>query len=172
MNFSARNKTLIWGSLIIFIGLIIAHFGNFWLSLPFVFAFPLAWYNTRGAIGERLTKMILLQVSALGLLLSTAWLSQYPLPAIWLEGLGLGLIAVIYYVIAAYAIKTVALNLKNMAIVFLSTASAYVFSNWLTDNIFEASEALISAKRQSVQLLLILLSIHISTSLAIEETAE
>ncbi len=79
---------------------------------------------------------------------------------------------VIEYVIAAYAIKTIDLNLKNMALVFLSTAIAYVFSNWLTDNIFDASEALVSAKRQSIQLLLILLSIHVSTSLAIDDTAE
>jgi hypothetical protein len=172
MNFSSRNKTLIWGSLIIFIGLIIAHFGNFWLSLPFVFAFPLAWYNTSGAVGERIAKMILLQVVALGLLLSTAWLSYSPIPSMWLEGLGLGLIALIYYVIAAYAIKTVDLNLKNMAIVFLGTALVYSFSHWLTDNIFDATEPMISAKRQSIQLLLILLSIHVSTSLAIEETAE
>jgi hypothetical protein len=59
-----------------------------------------------------------------------------------------------------------------MAIVFLGTALVYSFSHWLTDNIFDATEPMISAKRQSIQLLLILLSIHVSTSLAIEETAE
>jgi len=42
MNLSPRKKTVIWGSLIILIGLVIAHFGSFWLSLPFVFAFPMA----------------------------------------------------------------------------------------------------------------------------------
>jgi hypothetical protein len=172
MNLSSRTKTLVWGSLMIFIGLVIAHFGSFWLSLPFVFAFPLAWFNTSGKIGERIAKMILLQVSAFGLLLSAAWLSFYPIPAIWLEGLGLGSIAIIYYIIAAYSIKSVDLNIKNMAIVFLSTAMAYSFSHWLTDNIFDATEPMISAKRQSIQLLLILLSIHISTSLAIVETEE
>jgi len=115
--------------------------------------------------------MLILQASAFGLLMFTAWLKYYSIPSVWLEGFGLGFVALTYYFIAAYTIPTINLNLKNVAIVFLSTALIYPFSHWLTDTIFVATEPVLSAKRQSITLLLILLAIHLSTSLAIKETS-
>lgn len=161
---------MLWGSLIILIGLAIAHFGQLWLSLGLFFSLPLVWFNSKKERPQLLVDLLLLSILFFALLLLLAWLSYFPIESKLLQSTGLGLSGLCYYFVAAYRLKTIALKPTNMLLVFLSTALAYYLSFYLSNAIFDSQTVpLRSAKREAIQMVLILLSTNFSISLAIKE---
>jgi hypothetical protein len=167
-----QKQSMIWGTLIILLGLGIAHFGDLWMTLALSFSFALAWFNTPGDLKGKFINWLILALTFFALLLLFGWLSYFPIHNRIAQAAGLGLMAFAFYFVAAYRIKSIGLEPKYMLIVFTLSALAYYLSFYLSAAVFDSSAVpMRSAKRESLQMALILLSVNFSVSLAIKQDA-
>tara|TARA_R110002050_G_scaffold18382_4_gene53771 strand:+ start:6981 stop:7499 length:519 start_codon:yes stop_codon:yes gene_type:complete len=167
-----KKHSIIWGSLIILLGLGIAHFGDLWMTLALSFSFALAWFNTLGDLKEKFINWLILALTFFALLLLFGWLSYFPIHNRFVQAAGLGSMAFAFYFVAAYRIKSIRLEPKFMLLIFTLSALSYYLSFYLSAAVFDSSSVpLRSAKRESLQMALILLSINFSVSLAIKQDA-
>tara|TARA_R110001592_G_scaffold75225_1_gene227904 strand:+ start:82056 stop:82574 length:519 start_codon:yes stop_codon:yes gene_type:complete len=167
-----KKHSIIWGSLIILLGLGIAHFGDLWMTLALSFSFALAWFNTPGDLKEKFINWLILALTFFALLLLFGWLSYFPIHNRIVQAAGLGSMAFAFYFVAAYRIKSIRLEPKYMLLVFTLSALSYYLSFYLSAAVFDSSSVpLRSAKRESLQMALILLSVNFGVSLAIQEEA-
>jgi|GEM_PF-6182584 len=166
---SPQKRSIIWGSLIILLGLTIAHFGQLWLSLGLFFSFPIAWFNSKGGSQKKLINLAVLSILFFGLLLLFGWLSYYPIHNRLIQAGGFGLMALSYYLVVAYRLESILLRPKYMLLVFTISALAYYLSFYLSAAIFDSETVpLRSAKREALQMAFILLTVNLGICLAIE----
>jgi hypothetical protein len=167
-----QKQSIFWGSLIILVGLAIAHFGQLWLSLGLFFSFPIVWFNSTEGSRKRIIDLILLSAVFFALLLLFAWLSYFGIHNRILQAMGLGLMAFSYYFIAAYRMESILLKPKYMLSVFAISAFTYYLSFYLSLAVFDTSTVpLRSAKREALQMGIILICVNISLCLAIKKDA-
>jgi hypothetical protein len=168
-----QKQSIFWGSLIILVGLVVAHFGQLWLILGLFFSFPIVWFNSTEGSRKRRIDFLVLSVVFFALMLLLGWLSYFPIHSKLAQSSGFGFMAFGYYFIAAYRIKSIVLAPKYMLIVFAISALAFYLSFFLSNAIFDANTVpLRSAKREAVQMAFILISVNFGICLAIKNTDE
>tara|TARA_R110002050_G_scaffold93616_1_gene195498 strand:- start:386 stop:910 length:525 start_codon:yes stop_codon:yes gene_type:complete len=172
MKMNPQKQSMIWGTLIILLGLGIAHFGDLWMTLPLSFSFAMAWFNTYGSLKDKLINWFILALTFFALLLLFAWLSYFPIHNRIVQAAGLGSMAFAYYFVAAYRIKSIRLEPRYMLLVFALSGLAYYLSFYLSAAVFDSSSVpLRSSKRESLQMALILISVNFGAGLAIKQEA-
>lgn len=165
-----QKQSIIWGTLLILLGLGIAHFGDLWLTLPLSFSFALAWFNTNGSLKDKFIHWLILALTFFALLLLFGWLSYFPIHSRLAQAGGFGFLAFCYYFIAAYRIESLVLAPQYMLLVFSISALAYYLSFQLSDAVFSSdSVPMRSAKREALQMAFILLNVNFGICLAIKK---